>query len=68
MISVEIHCVTAVAVFVSAFATLKSAKILCIFGECGTGFLYFCLQILRKFCAIAAKMWYNAVVSIGDFG
>lgn len=26
MISVEIHCVTAVMVFVSAFATLKSSK------------------------------------------
>ena len=43
-ISVEIHCVTAVAWCNASVATLKSAKSYCIFSECGGGFLHFGFQ------------------------
>ena len=43
-ISVEIHCVTAVAWGNTAVATLKSAKSYCIFSECYAGFLHFGCQ------------------------
>ena len=44
VISIEIHCVAAVMVFVSGVCNVEIGKILCIFGECCADFLYFGCQ------------------------